>query len=122
MTRTHRLVLLSIVLAVFVALYRFNTLGDSLGGFDDDHFVPLAYAKQVQAGEQPLRDFTGLGLQGVWPSLTYEASALAQSWWGNNLRSEALLTVAGLTVGTVVTCYQRRCAVQPAAPAKADAQ
>ena len=25
-------------------------------------------------------------------------------------------------VGTVVTCYQRRCAVQPAAPAKADAQ
>jgi hypothetical protein len=83
--------------------YRFNTLGGRFGGFEDDHFVSFAYAKQVEAGEQPLRDFAGLGLQGAWPSLTYEASAFAQRWLGDDLRSEALLTVAGVAVAVVLT-------------------
>jgi hypothetical protein len=52
---------------LFTGLYRFNTLGGTYGGFENDHFVPFAYAKQVQAGDQPLRDFSGLGLQGAWP-------------------------------------------------------
>jgi hypothetical protein len=95
----------TVVLFVFVVLYRFNTLGGSLAGFDDDHFVHFAYAKQVEAGEQPLRDFTGLGLQGAWPSLTYEISAAAQSLLGDNLRSEALLSVAGLAVGAVLAFW-----------------
>ena len=97
------LTILGAALFVFVFFYRFNTLGGALGGFDDDHFVPLAYAKQVQAGDQPLRDFTGLGLQGAWPSLTFELSAAAQSLFGNNLRSEALLAVSGLGVASVLT-------------------
>lgn len=92
-------------LALFTATYRFNTLGGALGGFDNDHFVHFAYAKQVQAGEQPLRDFDGIGLQGAWPSLTYEASAAAQSLLGNNLRSEAILNVAGLTLAAVLTFH-----------------
>src|SRR5688572_16874503 len=47
----------ALALVVFTASYRFNTLGGALGGFDDDHFVHFVYAKQVEAGEQPLRDF-----------------------------------------------------------------
>ena len=91
------------LLFLFVFFLRFNTLGGSLGGFDDDHFVPFAYAKQVQAGDEPLRDFTGIGLQGVWPSLTFEMSAAAQSMLGNNLRSEALLSVVGIALAAVLT-------------------
>ena len=93
----------SAVLFVFVWTYRFNTLGGALGGFDDDHFVPFGYAKQVQAGDQPLRDFAGIGLQGVWPSLTFELSAIAQTWLGNQLRSEALLSVTGIAAAAVLT-------------------
>ena len=95
--------IVAVLLLLFTSLYRFNTLGGRFGGFDNDHFVPFAYAKQVQAGEQPLRDFEGLGLQGAWPSLTYEISALAQRWFGDNLRSEALLTVAGVGVAAALT-------------------
>ncbi len=91
-------------LFAFTWVFRFNTLGGSYGGFENDHFVPFAYAKQVQAGEQPLRDFTGLGLQGAWPSLTYEASAAAQRILGNNLRSEALLTVTAVAAAAAATC------------------
>jgi hypothetical protein len=94
-----------VLLVVFTATYRFNTLGGALGGFDNDHFVHFAYAKQVQAGEQPLRDFDGIGLQGVRPSLSYEASAAAQSLLGNNLRSEAILTVGALAVAAALTVY-----------------
>ncbi|MGH9202187.1 MAG: hypothetical protein ACRD2A_13240, partial [Vicinamibacterales bacterium] len=68
--RAVTLVLASLVF-VLVALYRFNTLGGALGGFDNDHFLHFVYAKQVQAGEQPLRDFLDAGLQGARPSLTY---------------------------------------------------
>jgi len=91
------------VVLCFTAVYRFNTLGGRFGGFDNDHFVPFAYAKQVQAGAQPLRDFSGLGLQGAWPSLAYEASALAQRTLGNNLRSEAIVTIAGVSIAAALT-------------------
>jgi hypothetical protein len=95
--------IVALLLFAFTCLYRFNTLGGRFGGFDNDHFVPFAYAKQVQAGEQPLRDFDGLGLQGAWPSLTYETSALTQRWFGDNLRSEAMLTVAAVAVAASLT-------------------
>ena len=84
--------IVAILLLVFTGVYRFNNLGGTLGGFDNDHFVQFAYAKQVQAGERPLRDFAGLGLQGAWPSLTYAISAFAQERFGDNLRSEAVVT------------------------------
>ena len=96
-------VLLAVLLIVVTAVYRFNTLGGTFGGFDNDHFVPFAYAKQVEAGAQPLRDFAGLGLQGAWPSLTYEASALAQRRLGDSLRSEALLSIGGVAAAVAVT-------------------
>ncbi len=95
--------IVALLLLGFTCVYRFNTLGGRFGGFDNDHFVPFAYAIQVGTGEQPLRDFDGLGLQGAWPSLTYETSALAQRWFGDNLRSEALLTVAAVGVAAALT-------------------
>jgi hypothetical protein len=48
---------LAILLFAWTFTYRFNTLGGRFGGFEDDHFVSFAYAKQVEAGAQPLRDF-----------------------------------------------------------------
>ncbi len=99
--RVFVLLVASLVFAL-VSLYRFNTLGGALAGFDNDHFLHFAYAKQVQAGEQPLRDFLDAGLQGARPSLTYELSAAAQHYGGNNLRSEAWLTVAGVAMGAAV--------------------
>jgi hypothetical protein len=67
----------AILLFGWVFLYRFNTLGGAFGGFDNDHFLYFALAKQVQAGDQPLRDFQD-AMHGAWPSLTYEFSAAAQ--------------------------------------------
>jgi hypothetical protein len=101
--RVLSLTIVAVLLLAFTSLYRFNTLGGRFGGFDNDHFVPFAYAKQVQAGEQPLRDFDGLGLQGAWPSLTYETSAWMQRWLGDNLRSEALLSVIAVGVAAALT-------------------
>ncbi len=101
----HRGVVITVVAALLFAwvfLYRFNTLGGSLGGFDNDHFLYMMVAKQVQAGEQPLRDFMD-GVHGARPSLTYEFSAAAQRLLGNNLRSEAWLTVGGVALGATVT-------------------
>ena len=91
----------AILLFGWVFLYRFNTLGGAFGGFDNDHFLYFALAKQVQAGEQPLRDFHD-AMHGAWPSLTYEFSAAAQRYFGDNLRSEAWLTVGGMALGTAV--------------------
>lgn len=92
----------ALLLFCVVGLYRFNTLGGALGGFDNDHFLHLALAKQVEAGERPLRDFLD-GVQGAPPALTYDLSALAQRALGDTLRSEALLTVFGVAVAASVT-------------------
>ncbi len=91
----------AVLLFAWVFLYRFNTLGGALGGFDNDHFLYMIVAKQVQAGEQPLRDFVD-GVHGARPSLTYEFSAAAQRFFGNNLRSEAWLTVSGVALGATI--------------------
>jgi hypothetical protein len=103
--RTRPLVLIlgvAILLFAWVFLYRFNTLGGAFGGFDNDHFLHFVHAKQVQAGGQPIRDFLDAGLQGARPSLTYELSAAAQRYFGDNLRSEAWLTVGGVALGAAV--------------------
>ena len=102
--RLRRRLLISVVAILlfgWVFLYRFNTLNNTFGGFDNDHFLYFALAKQVQAGEQPLRDFQD-AMHGAWPSLTYELSAAAQRVLGNNLRSEALLTVSGVALAAAV--------------------
>jgi hypothetical protein len=101
-------------IVIFTALYRFNPLGGSMAGFDNDHFVHYAYARQIVAGEQPLRDFSTVGLKGVRPSLTFEASAAALRLFGDNLRSEALLSVGAVAVAAGVT-YAAAASVAPPA-------
>jgi hypothetical protein len=101
-TRRRTLWIVATILALCVFLYRFNALGGSFGGFDNDHFIQFALAKQVEAGAQPLRDFSD-AVHGARPSLTYELSAAAQRWLGDNFLSEALLTVSGVTLAAVIT-------------------
>lgn len=103
--RPPRRLILILVVAVLLFgwtfLYRFNTLGGALGGFDNDHFVLFMLAKQVEAGEQPLRDFVD-AMYGARPSLAYELSAASQRYLGDNLRSEAWLTVSGVALGATL--------------------
>jgi len=102
MTSRAAIPVTAILLFIAVFFYRFNALGGSFGGFDNDHFLQLALAKQVEAGAQPLRDFSD-AVSGGWPSLTYEFSALAQRWMGDSFQSEAALTVTGVAVAAVLT-------------------
>jgi hypothetical protein len=90
--------------AVFVAafLFRFNPLGGSLGGFDNDHFVRLLRSDMVLGGYQPLRDFADAELRGAWPSLGYELSALVQRLGGRTLLAEAYLTVGALAIAAAL--------------------
>ena len=97
--RTALVALIAFVIAAFSFLYRFNTLGGPLGGFDNDHFPQLVRSMAMLDGERPLRDFTDAELRALWPAPTYSTSALAQRIFGRSLRSEALLTVGMLSIG-----------------------
>lgn len=82
--------------------YRFNTLGGTLGGFDNDHFIYLMRTDMLLRGEQPLRDFVDAELRGAWPALTYSVSAWAQQIGGRTLLPEAYLTVGALAAAHVM--------------------
>jgi hypothetical protein len=86
------------VIALVAFALRFNALGGTLGGFDNDHFVHLLRTDMLLNGEQPLRDFADAELRGAWPSLGYAVSAWAQQWWGRTLLAEAYLTVGALAL------------------------
>jgi hypothetical protein len=93
------LALLATVLIACVAFaYRFNALGGSLGGFDNDHFTALMRTEMLFHGERPLRDFSDAGLSGAWPPLSYLLPKWAQEIGGRNLLSEAYLTVGILAL------------------------
>lgn len=79
-------------------VFRFNTLGGALGGFDNDHFIYLTRTDMLLSGEQPLRDFVDAELRGAWPALTYLVSAWAQQLGGRTLLPEAYLSVGALAV------------------------
>lgn len=93
---------LAIVVAAAAFAYRFNSLGGSLGGLDNDHFAHLMRTEMLLRGEQPLRDFADFELRGARPSLSYEVSALAQRLGGRNLLSEAYLTVGALALAHAI--------------------
>ena len=97
--RTATSALIALAIAASSFLYRFNTLGGSLGGFDNDHFPQLVRSIAMLDGERPLRDFTDAELRALWPAPTYSTSALAQRIFGRSLRSEALLTIGMLSIG-----------------------
>lgn len=95
-----------IALAVCAALgvgaaafaYRFNTLGGTLGGFDNDQFAHLMRADMLLRGGQPLRDFADAELRGAWPALSYAVPAWAQQIGGRTLLTEAYLTVGAIAL------------------------
>jgi hypothetical protein len=97
--RSVLVALIALAIAAFTFVYRFNTLGGPLGGFDNDHFPQLVRAIAMLNGERPLRDFSDTELRALWPAPTYSISALAQAVLGRSLRSEALLTVGLLSMG-----------------------
>ena len=90
------------LIALVAFVYRFNTLGGALGGFDNDHFIYLIRTDMVLAGEQPLRDFVDAELRGAWPALTYAVSAWVQQIGGRTLLPEALLTVGALAIASAM--------------------
>lgn len=90
---------LALLVGLFAFVYRFNALGGSLGGFDNDHFGQLVRVVHVADGELPLRDFADAELRALWPPLTYETSAAGQLLFGRSLRSEALVTIGLLALG-----------------------
>ena len=100
--RAGLVAVLAVVVAAAAFAYRFNTLGGSLGGLDNDHFAHLMRTEMLLRGEQPLRDFADFELRGARPSLSYEMSALAQRLGGRNLLSEAYLTVGALALAHAI--------------------
>lgn len=96
---------LVVPIAIFVVafLYRFNTLGGALGGFDGDHFIYYLGARAVADGERPLRDFADAGVMGAWPALSYELPAMAQRIVGETFFSEALIVVGLLAFALAIT-------------------
>jgi len=106
--RTRRrviLVLTALAIAIVAFLIRFNALGGSLGGFDDDEFVTLTRVDMVLNGQQPLRDFADNELRGVWPSLSFELPAMAQRIWGRNLFVHASYTLGMLVLCAVIVFF-----------------
>src|SRR5438105_4564014 len=97
--RTAVCVLITLFIAASSFLYRFNTLGGPLAGFDNDHFPQLVRAIAILDGERPLKDFTDAELRSLWPAPAYSTSAIAQRVLGRSLRSEALLTIGMLSIG-----------------------
>jgi hypothetical protein len=104
--RGHRRQILRALAALSIAaltfVYRFNTLGGPLAGFDNDHFFQIVRAEAMLDGELSLRDYSDAELRSIWPQLTYATSAAAMSVMGQTLRSEALLDVGMLAVGAAV--------------------
>src|SRR5581483_3166131 len=97
--RTAFIAVIAAAIAAASFVYRFNTMGGSLAGFENDHFGQLVRAIAMLDGELPIRDFSDAELRAVWPAPTYSVSALAQKAFGRSLRSEALLTAGMLAIG-----------------------
>ena len=91
-TATHVPVLIavSIIVAVIAFGYRYT----SLSGFSNDHFVHLARAQAMLAGDLPIRDYTEEGVP-----LTVVLSAAAQRVLGESLFAEVVLVLTSLAIG-----------------------
>lgn len=83
---------------VAVATVAYRTT--QFSGFENDHYMHLAWAQQVVRGAWPTRDFVDPGFP-----LTIALSALAQWAGGNSLLGEYVLCVALLAAAAGVTCW-----------------
>src|SRR3954465_10537227 len=106
--RRHRLLwttLVALSLGALTFVFRFNTLGGPLAGFDNDHFFQIVRAEAMLDGELSLRDYADAELRSIWPQLTYATSAVAMRTLGQSLRSEAILSVGMLALGAVALMW-----------------
>lgn len=92
-------VVVAVAVATLAFVIRFNALGGSLGGFDNDEFFILTRADAILDGEQPLRDFSDGELRAAWPSLSYQIPAWTEQVWGRTL-----LVYAWLVCGALALC------------------
>ena len=119
--RGHRRRILSALAALSIAaltfVYRFNTLGGPLAGFDNDHFFQIVRAEAMLDGELSLRDYSDAELRSIWPQLTYATSAAAMRILGRTLRSEAILGVGMLALGAAALLWACAAASQSIAVA-----
>jgi hypothetical protein len=88
---------LAIGVAVATFVYRFNQLGGTLGGFENDHFVQLSTARQIVGGDMPFRDYNEIGAP-----LTSFSSAVGQMVGGHALLPDALLTIGSIALATAI--------------------
>ena len=95
-THSSSLIVASMLLAIFAFGYRFVTLS----GFSNDHFVHLARAQAMLAGDLPIRDYTEEGVP-----LTVVLSAAAQHLLGESIFAEVVLVLTSLAVGAGITCW-----------------
>src|SRR5690348_9631989 len=106
--RGHRLVwtaLIALSIGALTFVFRFNTLGGPLAGFDNDHFFQIVRAEAMLDGELSLRDYSDAELRSLWPQLTYASSAIAMKTFGPSLRSEAILDAGMLALGASATMW-----------------
>lgn len=87
---------LGVAAATGVAAFGYRVL--SLHGLPNDHFMHMAWAQQVLAGDLPGRDFVEPGMP-----LVIALSAAAQYVW-NVPFSEVLLTAAMMGIAAAATC------------------
>ena len=82
-------------LFLFVAVFRFLALKN---GFPNDHFLHLAGAQQLLAGDWPTRDFQDPGLP-----MMYVVSAMGELLLGQTLFAEAVVVAVAFGVAAVLT-------------------
>lgn len=83
---------------LLVGTFAFSLRFFGFRGFANDHFMHLAWSRQLLAGELPGRDFIDPGMP-----LTYGLSALAQAISPGPF-SEVLLTTVAMAVATALLC------------------
>lgn len=87
---------LSLLLGVLCFIYRYLTYR----GFNNDHYVHLARARQMLLGDLPIRDFLEPGLP-----LVSVLSAVLQAIFGRTLIPEAVLSFGCLGAAAALTCW-----------------
>ena len=111
------IVLIALLIGAAAFVYRFNTLGGPLAGFDNEHFFLIVRAEAMLGGELPLRDYSDTELRSLWPPLSYATSAVAMNALGRSLLSEAVLTVGLLALGAALVFWASAAFAQSIWPA-----
>jgi hypothetical protein len=98
--RLVAMVVVSVLVAGFSWLFRFNDPGGSFAGLTDDHFFYLVRGWQILFGDLPVRDFVDHGAP-----LFYYIGAAVQVLFGRGTASELLFCTTALAIGAAATFW-----------------